>query len=89
MAVNAYEKKQAILVTEFDRSVMEHPEFALQITPGAQIVILVEGDELFDDWARRLAGAQREEGQPVVYFQVKGLKPLHSRFEGPVIQKIA
>ena len=87
--MNANGKKQAILVTEFDRYVMEHPDFALQIPSGAQIVIQVEGDEPFNDWARRLAGAQREEGQPVVYVQVKGLKPLHSRLEGPVIQKIA
>jgi len=84
-----YEKKQAILVTEFDRYVIEHPDFALQIPPGAQIVIQVEGDEPFNEWARGLAGAQREEGQPAVYVQVKGLKPLHSRLEGPVIQKIA
>ena len=89
MAVSAYEKKQAILVTEFDRYVVEHPDFALQIPSGAQIVIQVEGDEPFNEWARRLADAQREKGQAVVYVQVKGLRPLHSRLESPVIRKIA
>ena len=50
--MNAYEKKQAILVTEFDRYVMEHPDFALQIPHGAQIVIQVEGDEPFNEALR-------------------------------------
>ena len=33
------EKKHAILVTEFDRYVMEHPEFASNIPRNAQIVL--------------------------------------------------
>lgn len=89
MAVKVYEKKQALLVTEFDRYVMEHPEFAAQIPPGAQVVIQVEGDEDFNLWARGLAQRQREQGQVVVYVHVKGLRPVHSRLEEPVIQEIA
>ena len=34
MAVTVYEKRQAILVTEFDRYVMEHQDFAAQIPAG-------------------------------------------------------
>jgi len=59
MAVKAFEKKQAILVTEFDRYVVEHPDFASQIPPGAQVVIQVEGDDAFNEWARRLADGQQ------------------------------
>ena len=59
MAVKAFEKKQAILVTEFDRNVVEHPDFAEQIPPGAQVVIQVEGDDAFNEWARRLADGQQ------------------------------
>ncbi|MBI5570696.1 MAG: hypothetical protein HY914_12190 [Desulfomonile tiedjei] len=87
--MRGYETKQAILVTEFDRYVMEHPEFADRIPQGAQVVILVEGDEEFNGWARELARRQREQGQPVVYVHVKGLRPVHSRLEEPVIQQIA
>ena len=90
MAITGYEKKQAVLVTEFDRYVMEHPEFAAQIPPGAQVVIQVEGDEdFFNGWAKGLAQRQREQGQTVVYVHVKGLRPVHSRLEEPVIEQIA
>ena len=84
-----YEKRQAMLVTEFDRYVMEDPEFASHIPLGAQIVIQLDGDEAFNTWARGLAECQREAGQAVVYVRVKGLKPMHSRLEEPVIQEIA
>lgn len=89
VAMNVYEKKQAVLVTEFDRYVMEHSEFAAKIPPGAQVVIQVEGDEAFNAWATELAKRQREQWQAVVYVHVKGLKPMHSRLEEPVIQEIA
>ncbi len=87
--MNVYEKKQAQLVTEFDRYLMENPEFASQIPPGAQVVIQVEGEEDFNLWARGLAQRQREQGQTVVYVHVKGLRPVHSRLEEPVIAEIA
>jgi hypothetical protein len=88
MAMTAYEKMQAMLVTEFDRYVMEHHDFAAQIPVGAQIVIELEGDEAFNAWTRSLAERQREDGQAVVQVKVKGLKPVHSRLEEPVIEKI-
>jgi hypothetical protein len=68
---------------------MEHPEFAAQIPTGAQVVIQVEGDEDFNSWALSLAQRQREKGQTVVYEHVKGLHPVHSRLEEPVIEQIA
>lgn len=87
--MNVYEKKQSLLATEFGRYVMEHPEFASQIPSGAQVVIEVEEEEDFNAWARSLAERQREPGQASVYVRVKRLKPVHSRLEEPVIQKIA
>jgi hypothetical protein len=87
--MNVYEKKQALLVTEFDRYIMEHPEFASQIPHDAQVVIQVEGDEPFNAWGRELAQRQREKGQAVAYVHVKGLRPVHSRLDDPVIQEIA
>ncbi|MFN3479302.1 MAG: DUF5647 family protein [Thermodesulfovibrionales bacterium] len=41
------EKKHAILVTEFDRYVVEHPEFAKKLPWDAQIVLQVEIHEKF------------------------------------------
>ena len=43
--ISILEKKHAILVTEFDRYVVEHPEFAVNIPQNAQIVLQVEGDK--------------------------------------------
>ena len=55
------EKKHAILVTEFDRYVIEHPEFAAKIPPNAQVVLQVEGDDEYNEWSRQLAKRQREQ----------------------------
>jgi hypothetical protein len=46
------EKKHAILVTEFDRYVIEHPDFASRIPQNAQIVLQVERDEEYNQWGR-------------------------------------
>ena len=82
---NILEKKHAILVTEFDRYVTEHPEFATKIPKNAQIVLQVEGDEDYNKWCRRIADKQREARQPVVYVRVKGLKPAKSRLIKPEV----
>lgn len=79
------EKKQAIIATEFDRYVIEHPEFAIKIPRNAQIVLQVEGDEEYNKWSRQLAERQREPGQRVVYVKVKGLKPAKSRLLKPEV----
>jgi len=79
------EKKHAILATEFDRYVIEHPEFAVNIPRNAQIVLQVEGDEEYNKWSRQLAERQREPGQRVVYVKVKGLKPAKSRLLKPEV----
>jgi hypothetical protein len=83
--IDIFEKKHAILVTEFDRYVMEHPEFAAGIPQNAQIVLQVEGDEEYNEWSRKLAEEQREPGQPVVSVKVKGLKPVKSRLIKPEV----
>ncbi|MBW2065990.1 MAG: hypothetical protein JRJ03_13815 [Deltaproteobacteria bacterium] len=81
--IDILEKKHAILVTEFDRYLMEHPEFAVKIPRNAQIVLQVQGDEEYNKWSRQLAEKQREPGQKVVYVKVKGLKPARSRLLSP------
>ncbi len=82
------EKKHAILVVEFDRYVIEHPEFAVKIPQNAQIVLQVEGDEEYNEWSRQLADRQRESDQIVAYVKVKGLKPAKSRLIKPVLSKV-
>jgi len=81
--IDIFEKKHAILVTEFGRYIMEHPEFAAGIPQNAQIVLQVETDEEYNEWSRKLAEDQREPGQPVVFVKVKGLRPAKSRLIKP------
>lgn len=83
--INVLEKKHAILVTEFDRYIMEHPEFTVRIPQNAQIVLQVEGDEEYNVWSRELAERQREPDQPVVIVKVKGLRPVKSRLIKPEV----
>ena len=83
--IDIIEKRHAILVVEFDRYVVEHPEFAVKIPQNTQIVLQVEGDEEYNSWSRQLADKQRESGQIVVYVKVKGLKPAKSRLIKPEV----
>jgi hypothetical protein len=83
--IDVMERKHAILVTEFDRYVVEHPEFAVKIPRNAQIVLQVEGEEEYNAWSRQIAARQREQDQSVVFVKVKGLKPAKSRLIKPEI----
>jgi hypothetical protein len=83
--IEILERKHAILVTEFDRYVVEHPEFAVEIPRNAQIVLQLEGDEEYNQWSRQLAENQREPDQKVVYVKVKGLRPTRSRLLKPEV----
>ncbi|HED00885.1 MAG TPA: hypothetical protein ENN18_11005 [Proteobacteria bacterium] len=71
--MNIFEKKNAELVTEFDRFIREHAEFSDKIPDGALVVMLVEGDEGFNKWNVAGAKKQVEKGQPIVYIKIKRL----------------
>jgi len=79
--MNVLEKKNAELVTEFDRYVREHAEFAERIPDNALVAMLVEGDEEFNRWSRDGAKRQAEKGQPIVYIRIKRIQPVRSRIE--------
>lgn len=74
-----FEVRNAELVSEFDRYVREHPEYADLIPDQALVALLLEGDEEFNDWSRQGARVQAEEGQAIVYVKIKRLAPVHSR----------
>lgn len=79
--MNVFEQKNAELVTEFDRYVREHPEFADQIPDNALVAMLVDGDDEFNQWSREGAMRQAEKGQPIVYVRIKRLSPIRSRIQ--------
>ena len=83
--MDVLEKKNASLMTEFDRYVIEHPKFAAKIPRNAQVVLQVAGHERYNIWSRKLAEQQREPGQPIIYVHIKGLKPARSRLVRPTL----
>jgi uncharacterized protein DUF5647 len=75
------ETRNSLLGLEFDRYVKEHPEFAEKIPDHAQVILLLEGDEEFNNWSTRVGKAQAESGQPLLCVMIKKLGPAHSRIE--------
>lgn len=76
-----FEVRNADLVSEFDRYVREHPEFADLIPDDALVALLLEGDDGFNKWSCQGARMQAEAGQPIVYVKIKRLEPAHSRIK--------
>jgi len=74
-------EKNSVLVREFDKYVLEHPEFANQIPDNALVVIQIDGDEEFNSWARETAQQVAEKGTDIVYVTITELKPVRSRIE--------
>jgi len=79
--MNPFETRSSLLGMEFDRYVREHPEFGEKIPDNAQVILLLEGDEEFNNWSTRIGKEQAEQGQPLIYVMIKKLGPAHSRIE--------
>ena len=78
--------KNLILSTEFDRYVLEHPEFGEQIPENAQVVLLPADDVELRQKNIELAKAQREPGQPVIHVEIERVAPQMSRLVNPIIR---
>ena len=78
---NRFVDNNTMLVREFDRYVLEHPEFAEKIPENALVVMQIDGDDEFNEWARRTAQSMAEKDTPIVYVTVTELKPVRSRIE--------
>ena len=79
--MNVFEQKMAELVTEFDRYVREHPEFAERIPDNALVAMLLEGDEEFNRWSQEGSKRQAEKGQTIMYVKIKRIQPIRSRIQ--------
>jgi hypothetical protein len=79
--MNTYEKRNSLLGMEFDRYLREHPEFLEKIPENAQVILLLEGDEDFNEWSLRVGKGQATQDQPLLYVTIKKLAPAHSRIE--------
>jgi hypothetical protein len=74
-------EENSLLVKEFDKYILEHPEFADKLPNNALVVMQIEGDEEFNNWARETAQRVAEKDTPIVYVTITELKPVRSRIE--------
>ena len=87
--MSEFERKHTELITEFDRYIRQHPEFAEQFPVYAVVCIQLAGDDDYNAWSRRLAERVAEVGQPIVYVGIKKLLPVRSRIEEVEVQAVA
>ena len=81
-------EKNSMLVREFDRYILEYPDFANKIPDNALIVMQIEGDEEFNRWARETAQNVVEKENPIIYVTITELKPVRSRIEKLKVESI-
>ena len=67
-----YSRFAAMLGSEFQRYLMQHPEKSKRIPRNALAIFQVEGEEGFNLWGKQVALKNRERGQRVIYVSVKG-----------------
>ena len=79
--MNIFERRNSLLGMEFDRYIREHPEFIDRIPENGHVILLLEGDEEFNEWSTRIGKEQAEEGQSLVFVTIRKLGPAHSRIE--------
>jgi hypothetical protein len=80
--------KNLELSTEFDRYVLEHPDFADKIPLDALVVLLPKFDDALSNYNLRVAKKNREPGQPVIYVEIDGIKPQKSRLVRPKMKTV-
>jgi len=81
MSKKPFVEKNSSLVKEFDRYILEHPEFAEKLPDNALVVMQIEGDDEFNRWARQAAQEVANKDTPVAYVTITEIKPVRSRIE--------
>lgn len=82
-------EKNTMIVREFDKYIMEYPEFADKIPDNALVVMQIEGDEDFNSWAREVAHEAAEKDTSIVYVTITEMKPVRSRIEKLKLEQVA
>ena len=82
-------EKNSMLVKEFDKYILEHPEFANGIPDNALVIMQVIGDDEFNKWARETVQQVTEKDNPLVYVTITELKPVRSRIEKLKLELVA
>ncbi|MBI5197649.1 MAG: hypothetical protein HZA19_03470 [Nitrospirae bacterium] len=78
--------RNLLIGAEFDKFILEHPEFLDQIPQGAQLVFLPEYDPELCRENLKLAESIREKEKPVVHIRLRKLSPQKSRIKHLTIE---
>ncbi len=82
--------KNLDLIFEFEKYVLEHPDFCKEVPRNAVVSMRVEGDEPFNRWSRQLAETQiKKRRRPIVLVTIKKMRPALSRIEELKIEQAA
>lgn len=87
MTEKEFFEKNLELSTEFSKYLLAHPELESQIPRDAQMVFLVDNDPGLTQKNLELAKKHRQEGVPVVFVRIKGLRPETSRLIDPRLEE--
>lgn len=74
--MTAHKRKNTLLISLFDELVRKRPDILDEIPDGAVLVMQLEGNEVFNLWARKIAEANAA-GRPTVFvkFSLKARTP--------------
>ena len=62
--MTANEKKNTQLIALFNQLIRQDPDLLDEIPNGAVVVMQIEGDESFNEWARKIARANASKPAP-------------------------
>lgn len=82
-------EKNLDLIFEFEKYVLEHPDFAEGIPQNAVVCMQLAGEERFNRWSRSLAEKHLKKGRPVFWVTIKRMAPIHSRIEELRVERAA
>ena len=83
--------KHLDLIFEFEKYVLEHPDFAKRIPPNAIVSMQIDGDKPFNRWSQRLAEKHTngKKKRPIFLVNIKKMRPAASRIEELRIERAA
>ena len=82
--------KNLDLIFEFEKYVLEHPDFCKEVPRNAVVSMRVEGDAKFNRWSQQLAETQiKKRRRPIVLVTIKKMRHALSRIEELKIEQAA
>jgi hypothetical protein len=82
--------KNLDLIFEFEKYILEHPDFGEQISRNSIVSMRVEGDKVFNRWSQELAETQlKKKKRPIVLVTIRRMRPAMSRIEELKIEQAA